>query len=186
MFSPISKHLHAHYHSDIPIKFPRLHCFSLLILPQCKEEELEEPVVSESSESTNDVPDMFQLQKMKPGTFVLQSNEYFTIEHHPEKYLRVRLRVKWLQELGHHEKSKTVQPEEFDANLDVAVLVLRAWVLDRMKHQRFLQKKSIRTAWYEQQVEDMRKVVAEVNVPGSTGCLEADQWIRECVPEVLH
>jgi hypothetical protein len=93
--------------------------------------------------------------------------------------------------LGTREMSKSVTPEDYGStklNPHRALLVLRAWMLHKARHNNFCNENAARRRLFTKEAEDLRRDILAL-CPGSalltTGNERADNKIREWAPQCM-
>jgi hypothetical protein len=136
------------------------------------------------------------------GTHVIFTNGYFTLSNNKTCYpnsairiyldCKIRILPKWQKDefLGKKNAAKNANFAEFGDDPDAPVLsymVLRAWMLGRMKQGDFHNAKTCRKKWFAEELKGLQDDVASLGFGGhTTGNPAADNRILGWAPEVLQ
>lgn len=160
------------------------------------EADLESQSDSEQSAAASDEPapkeDLHEIPRAAPGTFVVWNNPYFTISNysdskaaHAAASMRARLSDRWAAEdlLGTKNKSKTISIRDFDVDYQDpqnSRLVLKAWMLQRVQENDFIQKTKRRKDWFTEEFSVLKRAVGS-----GTSSARANALIREWLPDIF-
>ena len=130
--------------------------------------------------------------RARPGTYVTYTNGYFTFTYHPAyQDIKVRVVPCWCKPglLGTSNMSKSLSLKDVGATKadpSRAVLVLKAWMLNKAQENDFCNKVAARRRLFTNELEDLRRAVAAMSPGGSmtTGHPKADQLIQQWAPAV--
>ena len=156
----------------------------------CSSEDVESGDVEAVTGSEGSVSEDLPAERMgnPKGVFVCYSSEYASMSLYTSRnQLTMRLRGKFLPELGEGPGSKSLCPDAFGADHTVAELVLKAWLLYRIANpSTFIQQKALRQQWWLHLLQRLQRDVVRIRSSGSTGSLEADALINDWAPGVLR
>ena len=125
------------------------------------------------------------------GTHTLWKNGYFTITrntNYNNAVITIAPRLCVEEELGETLKSRRFKIRQFDGDAEPAItyLVLRAWMINRVQHNEWVNRCAARKAFFLNEESKLRVDVKKLGVlGGGTGCAAADGWIREWCPSAL-
>jgi hypothetical protein len=165
------------------------------------EEEAEEDGAQSQAEESSDELEVGPRTRARQGTHRVFNNGYFTLTNDrtcwPGTALRkyndckIRILPRWAKdsEMGARFASKNAKFEDFadDAADPIrSYLVLRAWMLGRMKEKQFCEAKKCRKQFHARELTKLSQDIAALRCPGGgTGNEEADTKIRLWAPEAL-
>ena len=127
--------------------------------------------------------------RAEDGTWVVNSNEYFTITNLSEyPASRICIKSRWCKPdlLGTKGMSKTLTIKKYDADEqrpERTYLLLRAWMLWRFQQGRFHEGAPFRLKWLCHETERLREDLLGLGVAaGGTGNVEADKLLHKWCP----
>ena len=126
------------------------------------------------------------------GDNVAFTNGYFTCSNYFNiGQAKIWVRPRWLQpgSMGTTDRTKTVRIKEYDTDElkpRVCHLVLRAWMLHRIRQDGFAAALPVRSRWANKTEASLREDILALGVPGGgTGVKAADARIKVWAPDVL-
>ena len=131
--------------------------------------------------------------KKPSGTHVVESNGYFTFVENPAYHdIRVQMLTRWRRAefLGTSNFSKTVSPSSFGEDCSNPVrarIVLKAWMLARVRHNGFCDAKASRRRLFAEETRKLRRSIIDISSAGAptTGSVAADDLVRGWMPQLL-
>ena len=141
--------------------------------------------------SESDGEDGEQTERDRPGSHVVDKNWYFSVTRNP-KFRDVKARVlpRWATKegMGTKGKSKTLTIRYFDPDGEplVAYLVLRSWMVHRVRRHGFAARKACREKWVAAAVGDLTRDIASCgrSLEGQASVL-IEQWCPEAMPRAV-